>query len=101
MVGKFLLAPVSAHVSSTVSTTAATITPPGGDCDVLTLQCFDQNIRIVTTGANPTTTTGFQLVAGAPGVEIFLTTGVTVKVIAETGTAKLEYAFSRIVDGAR
>lgn len=61
-----------------------------GDCDVVIVQAFTQNIRYTLDGSSPDANTGFQLKAGDPPLSIPCRY-CTVKVIEEAATAVLQY----------
>lgn len=98
MFGRFVFKPAGSHQSTTVAGTALTLTVPGGNVDAVALQALAQNIRYTIDGTTPTASTGFQLTAGSSDV-VGLSDGVTVKVIAETGTANIEYQALILADG--
>lgn len=81
--------PVGAHGSDDV-TTAVTLVQPAGANKAL-LQALTQNVRYTLDGTAPTTSKGFQLKAGDPPRQIIVDGGITLKAIAETGTASLQY----------
>lgn len=81
--------PVGAHGSDDV-TTAVTLTQPAGANKAL-LQALTQNVRYTLDGTTPTTSNGFQLKVGWPPSLIAVDGGITLKAVAETGTASLQY----------
>lgn len=80
--------PIGAHGSQAV-TTVATLTKPAGANKIM-LQALTQNVRYTCDGSTATTTAGFQLKAADPPRTV--TVGSKgVMVVAETGTASLQY----------
>jgi hypothetical protein len=82
-------APVGAHSSGATISSATTLTKPEGANQIL-IQALIQNVRFTLDGTTPTTTVGFQLLAGNPPV-IIAVPGASMKVIEEAATASLQY----------
>jgi trimeric autotransporter adhesin len=81
--------PVGAHNSGLDISTAKTLTKPTGASKII-IQALTQNVRFTLDGTAPTTTLGFQLVAG--GVPFIIEVpGTSIKVIQEAATASLQY----------
>ena len=62
-------------------------------CGVVLVQALTQNIRYTTNGTNPTASSGFRLTAGNDPIAIMVTDKTTLKFVAETAGAYLEYEF--------
>ena len=82
--------PVGSHITGTDISSAVTLTAPTGATKIL-IQAITQNIRFMLDGTAPTTTTGFQIVAGDPAVLIPLGTDTVLKVIEEAATCVPQY----------
>lgn len=86
--------PVGAHSSGATISSATTLTAPTGATKIL-IQALTQNVRLTLDGTAPTTTLGFQLLAGAQPLLIPLGNATTVKVIEEAATASLQYQWGQ------
>lgn len=82
-------APVGSHSGGANISTAATLTKPGGANSIL-IQALTQNVRYTLDATDPTTTLGFQILAGAEA-RIIAVPGASIKVIQEAATASLQY----------
>jgi hypothetical protein len=81
--------PVGAHNSGLDISTAKTLTKPTGASKII-IQAITQNVRFTLDGTAPTSTLGFQLVAGGTPF-IIEVPGASIKVIQEAATASLQY----------
>ena len=82
--------PLGAHSDGAVISSAQTLTPASGATKLL-IQALGQNVRLTLDGTTPTSTKGFQLVAGDPPLIVVIDAGTVVKVIQEAATADLQY----------
>jgi hypothetical protein len=78
-----------AHSQDTTIDSVTTITPTG-DYLIMQATVAGKNIRMTFDGVNPTTSFGFVLVAQDPPIRI-ATAGKTIKVIAETAGAAIDW----------
>jgi hypothetical protein len=78
------------HSDGTDISSAVTLTVPDGATKLL-IQAIDQNARFTLDGTAPTTSKGFQLVAGEPPMIIPVGNGMTIKVIEEAASCDLQY----------
>ena len=85
-------APVGAHNSGLVISSAVTITIPTYATQWM-VQALTQNVRFTLDGTPPTATLGFQLKAGDPPLILSVSPGLALKVIEEAATASLQYQF--------
>jgi hypothetical protein len=85
--------PIGSHVDGTDISSAATLSAEDGATKLL-IQALDQNVRLTLDGTTPTTSKGFQLVAGDPPVLVWIA-GATVKVIEEAAAADIQYQWGR------
>lgn len=80
------------HQSVTLGASVYSPVVPSGGVRGILIQALAQNIRLtLSSGQPPTTTTGFQLLAGDPPSLIPMGTGSTPQFIRETSGAILEY----------
>ncbi len=82
-------APVGSHSSGASIAEATTLTKPEGASQII-IQALTQNVRFTLDATTPTTTVGFQLLAGNPP-SIIAVPGTGIKVIQEAATASLQY----------
>ena len=82
--------PVGAHGTIALGTAGTAIAAATGANKVL-IQALDQNIRYTLDGVAAGATFGFQLKAADPALIIPLGGATVVKLVAETGTASLQY----------
>lgn len=82
--------PIGSHYDGTTISSATTLTPPEG-AEKLLIQALSQNVRFTLDGTAPTSSKGFQLVAGDPPTLIVLGDNTTLKVIEEAATADVQY----------
>jgi hypothetical protein len=80
------------HKTYTCGAGAATVYIPAQVRGVL-VQALTQNIRFTLDGTNPTASKGFRLTAGNDPIYIELDPKISLKVVAETAGAILEYEF--------
>ena len=80
---------VGAHSDGANIAAAVTLTPPSGASKLL-IQALGQNVRYTLDGTAPTTSLGFQLMAGDPPRIIPVGNDMVIKVIQEAPTADLE-----------
>lgn len=75
--------------------TVVPITPPVG-ANQVTLSATTQNVRVTFDGSAPSATVGIRIIAGGgPATFNFSPLpGLTLRAMAETGTAKLDYVFT-------
>jgi len=83
--------PVGVHSDGTDVSSAVELSPPALATKIM-MQSLTQNIRFtLSAGTTPTTTRGFQLLAGDPAVIIPLGPSTVVKVVEEAATADFQY----------
>lgn len=82
--------PLGSHSSGADISSAVTLTAPAG-ATKLRMQAITQNVRYTLDGSTPTTSSGFELLAGDPAIIVPIESNTTVKVIEETSAADLEY----------
>ncbi len=85
--------PIGAHNDGLNIAAVAELAAPVGANKIM-FQALDQNVRFTLDGTDPTTTLGFQLVAGDPPVILTIESRATIKVIEEAATADLQYQWS-------
>ena len=80
------------HQSVTLGAAVYSPAVPAGGSGGILVQALAQNIRFtLSNGQAPTTTTGFQILAGDPPFLIPLSSGATPQFIRETSGAIMEY----------
>ena len=79
------------HYSRNVDTLFVLNIPTG--CEQVLAQASGHNIRYTCNGTNPTASSGFVLLDGSDPITIPITKETTLKFIAETAGALLEYEF--------
>jgi hypothetical protein len=85
--------PVGGHNSVILTSNIITLTPPDNAIEVL-VQILDVNCRFTLDGTDPTTSSGFQLIAG-DAVIISISKTTTIKITGESSGASVEYQFGR------
>lgn len=85
--------PIGGHNSVVLTTNIITLTPPEHATEVL-IQILDVNCRFTLDGTDPTSSSGFQLVAG-DALIISISRTTTIKIIGESTGAAVEYQFGR------
>lgn len=92
-VGPHPFTPIGGHQSAILTTNILTLSPPDLATEVL-IQILDVNCRFTLDGTDPTTSTGFQLLAG-DAVIISISRTTVIKVIGESSGPAVEYQFGR------
>jgi hypothetical protein len=85
--------PVGNHQSVLLTTNVLTLSPPDNATEVL-IQVLEINCRFTLDGTTPTTSSGFQLLAG-DSVIMSISKTTTIKIIGEETGAGVEYQFGR------
>lgn len=81
------------HQTYALATTSTTLSVPMNANGIL-IQALTQNVRFTLDGTTPTASKGFQLKAGDAPLMIILQRQMTLKFVAETAGAILEYEYS-------
>ena len=92
--GDLQFEPVGSHDSDDDISSAATLTKAEGATKIM-IQAITQNARITFDGSTPTTSHGFQIVAGNPPIWFPVMVGYNVKAIEEAATCELQYQWGK------